>query len=365
MLVHDRATTAGSVLGVVAIVFLVGQQLGIMFGLFTLMSVLVDHAGADIWVTGKGTNNANAPGSIPVRYVDRIAGLPQVERADPVVLGGGTIKRRDGKAEGVLVVGLPAPRFPGGPWRFQAGAAEALFDYDGVTFDALDNADLGGVAVGDIFEINGARVRAAALTRGIRGFGGPLVFTSYTKARALLATPRDRCSYILVKLKPAADADAAVEDLQALVPRAEVLTARELSHKTRAYYIINTGMGTSFAFTTLMSAVVGLVIIMLTMYSNVLTREKDFAVLRALGARRRDIFVIVVYQTMMIAAAGIVAGFLLLALFLVGTRGSSLPTYFFWWFAPGHALITILLCFIGSLVAIRRAVRVEPASVFR
>ena len=38
---HDRSTTAGAVLGVVAIVFLVGQQLAVLFGLFTFMSVLV------------------------------------------------------------------------------------------------------------------------------------------------------------------------------------------------------------------------------------------------------------------------------------------------------------------------------------
>jgi hypothetical protein len=37
MLLHDRSTTAGSLLGVIAIVFLVGQQLSVLFGLFTFM----------------------------------------------------------------------------------------------------------------------------------------------------------------------------------------------------------------------------------------------------------------------------------------------------------------------------------------
>jgi hypothetical protein len=60
---HDRSTTAGAVLGVVAIIFLVGQQLAIMFGLFTHMSVLVDHSGADIWVCTKNLDEVNSSGS--------------------------------------------------------------------------------------------------------------------------------------------------------------------------------------------------------------------------------------------------------------------------------------------------------------
>ena len=76
MLLHDRSTTAGAVLGVVAIVFLVGQQLSVLFGLFNYMTVLVDHSGADIWVCTQSIQNINGAGFMPVRYVDRISGLP-------------------------------------------------------------------------------------------------------------------------------------------------------------------------------------------------------------------------------------------------------------------------------------------------
>ena len=51
MVTHDRSSTAGALLGVVAIVFLVGQQLSVLFGLLNYMSVLVDHSNADAWIT--------------------------------------------------------------------------------------------------------------------------------------------------------------------------------------------------------------------------------------------------------------------------------------------------------------------------
>jgi putative ABC transport system permease protein len=107
------------------------------------------------------------------------------------------------------------------------------------------------------------------------------------------------------------------------------------------------------------------VIIMLTMYTNVLNREKEFAVLRALGARKKDIIVVVFYQAIFIALVGIFAGLLLLAFFLSGTRDSRLPSYMFSWVPPVHAFFTVILCLLGSLLAMRRAVKIEPASAFR
>lgn len=100
MLLHDRASTAGSVLGVVAILFLVGQQLSTLFGLFTYMSVLVDHSDADVWICGKFTDNANSTGLLPVRYVDRINGLREIEWAEPVITTAGETRGKDGKSEG-------------------------------------------------------------------------------------------------------------------------------------------------------------------------------------------------------------------------------------------------------------------------
>ena len=137
ILLHDRSTTAGAVLGVVAIIFLVGQQLTIFFGLLSFMSALVDHSGADVWVSSKNTENINASGSLPIRYVDRIMGLPGVESADPTISTAGLVKRKDGKFQPVQVVGLARPNLMGGPWRFQKGKIDVLLDYEGVTVDQL------------------------------------------------------------------------------------------------------------------------------------------------------------------------------------------------------------------------------------
>jgi putative ABC transport system permease protein len=365
ILLHDRSTTAGAVLGVVAIIFLVGQQLTIFFGLLSFMSALVDHSGADVWVSSKNTDNINATGSLPIRYVDRVMGLPEVQWAEPIVSTAGLFKRKDGKFEPVQVLGLARPRLAGGPWRFSEGSIDVLLDYEGLTVDQLNLNVFGNPRTQDVLEVGNSRVRIAGITQNIRGFGGTLVFTNLNKAREISGYAPDRCSNILVKFKPGTNAPENLAKLRLLLPQAEVLSTENLSAQTRIYYLTNTGIGSSFGFSTTIGILVGIVIIMLTMYTNVLNREKDFAVLRALGARKKDIIVVVFYQAIFIALVGIFAGLLLLAFFLSGTRDSRLPSYMFSWVPPVHAFFTVILCLLGSLLAMRRAIKIEPASAFR
>lgn len=365
ILLHERSTTAGAVLGVVAIIFLVGQQLTVFFGLLSFMSALVDHSGADVWVSSKNTDNINATGSLPIRYVDRITGLSEIQWAEPIISSGGLVKRTDGKYQPVQVIGLARPRLAGGPWRFSDGTLDVLLDYEGLTVDQLDLKVFGQPDRGDVIEVSDKRVRVAAITKNIRGFGGTLVFTNLNKAREISGTPPDRCSNILVKFKSDMNTSRNVSKLQKMLPLAEVLSTERLSAQTRLYYLANTGIGSSFGFSTIIGALVGIVIITLTMYTNILNRQKDFAVLRALGARKRDIIIIVFYQALFIALIGVFIGLLLLAIFLSGTRDSRLPSYMVSWVPPLHAFFTVLLCLFGSLLAMRKATKIEPASAFR
>jgi putative ABC transport system permease protein len=365
ILLHDRSTTAGSVLGVVAIIFLVGQQLTVFFGLLSFMSALVDHSGADVWVLSKNTDNINATGSLPIRYVDRIMGLPEVDWAEPTLSAGGLVRLKDGKFQPVQVIGLARPRIAGGPWRFSEGNIDVLLDYEGLTVDQLDLRVFGDPRVDDVVEVGNTRVRIAGITKNIRGFGGTLVFTNLNKAREISQIPADRCSNILVKLKPTINASQAVARIREVVLQAEVQSTASLSAQTRLYYLTNTGIGSSFGFSTIIGLLVGIVIITLTMYTNILNRQKDFAVLRAIGARKKDLVVIVFYQALFIAFVGIFLGFLLLAFFLSGTRDSRLPSYMVSWVPPVHAVFTVILCLFGSLLAMRKATKIEPAFAFR
>ena len=364
MVVHDRSSTAGALLGVVAIVFLVGQQLSVLFGLLNYMSVLVDHSGADAWIMSANLRNVDSGNLVPARYMDRTMGLREVEWVEPVLIGNGLFRTQDGSFESVRVVGTRRPRAAGGPWQFAQADEQALLDLEAVTVDRLDLAKLGHPMLDHVTEIGGRRVRVGAVTDAARGFQGTLVFASLDKVKEIARTPPGRYSAILVRFKADADHATSLARLRALLPECSVFSSQELSQMTKSYYLVNTGIGGSFGFSTIIAVLIGVVIITLTMYTSVLSRSRDFAVIRAIGGRRRDVAVVVISEALIIAGAGLFVGFLLLTTFLNAIGGSSIPNYFPVLVAPILAAGTLLISLLGSLIALRVALKAEPASVF-
>ncbi|RMH41516.1 MAG: FtsX-like permease family protein [Gammaproteobacteria bacterium] len=363
MVIHDRSSTAGALLGVVAIVFLVGQQLSVLFGLLNYMSVLVDHSNADAWVMSSNIRNADAGNLISGQYIDRIIGLPEVEWAEPVLIGNGLFRTADGSYESVRVIGTRRPRLSLGPWQFIKADERALLDLEAVTVDRLDLAKLGNPVLDQITEIGDRRVRIGAITEGARGFQGTLVFASIDKVKEIARTPPGRYSAILVRFKKAPDQQT-MAHLRAVLPKCSVYSTKELSGMTKKYYIANTGIGGSFGFSTVIAVLIGVVIITLTMYTSVLGRARDFAVMRAIGGRRRDIAVVVACEALIIAGVGVFVGFVMLATLFNATRGSAIPSFFPLYLAPALAIGAVLVSFMGSLIALRVALKADPASVF-
>ena len=87
------------------------------------------------------------------------------------------------------------------PWNIVAGS---LGDLDAPFAVAVDDTyfkDLGVEKNGETAEINGVRVKIAAVTHGIRSFTTlPYVFTSLQLARMLLDAAPYQASYTLVRL---------------------------------------------------------------------------------------------------------------------------------------------------------------------
>lgn len=364
MVIHDRSSTAGALLGVVAIVFLVGQQLSILFGLLNFMSVLVDHSGADAWILSANTRNADAGDLISGRYIDRVMGLKEVQWAEPILIGNGLFRKSDGSYESVRVVGSRRPHMATGPWQFAQADEQALLDLEGITVDRLDLAKLGNPWLEQVAEIGNRRVRIAAISDGVRGFQGTIVFASLDKVKEIARTPPGRYSAILVRFQPGQNTAASIARLRALLPNCSVYGTAELSRMTRTYYITNTGIGGSFGFSTGISVIIGVVIISLTMYASVLNRSRDFAVMRAIGGRRRDIAVVVISEALIISGIGLFIGFLMLTLLLNATSRSAIPSYFPSFMPPVLAIGTLIVSMLGSLVALRVALKADPASVF-
>src|SRR5438270_3070771 len=241
---YERQRYLPGVLAVAFSALLIALQWGMLLGLFTFASLTIDKARADVWLGGPDIQTADLARPIYERYVTRLAGQPEVERAEVYVQQRSLWVRSDGGLELCLVVGVRlGDGSLGAVPELTPDLRGRLAERGAVVVDESDLERLGIGGVGDSAEIHGRRVKVVGLIRGFRGPSGAHVFCSVETARALLHLEPGQATYILARCRDPADAPAVVERLRTSYPQLSAFTAEELSQRSRWYWLTKTKGG--------------------------------------------------------------------------------------------------------------------------
>ena len=361
----DKPKSIGVVLGIVISVFLVGQQTGIFLFLTGAMSALVDNTETDLWVVDNQTKNANALGQIDVRIGYQIESLPGVDKAYPVVIGGGLAKFYGGRSAPLQVIGVQPPRFVGGPWRIRQGIMTDLLEEGAVSVEYFEKQNLNNARVGTEFEINGRRVFAAIETLGVRGFGATFIYTTIARARELTGIPRTMASAFLVNVREGEDAALLRDRINNQMFGIRAWTKEEFSKATVSTILSTSGIAFSVGTLIIFAAIAGFFIIGLTMYSAAVDRLRDYGTFKAIGADNSYIRNLILTQALFFS----IVGYALAIALIEGFRGGIANSGVFFTYSPvikiSFFLITLFISLGGAFFAMRRIAKVEPASVFK
>lgn len=201
MMFHDRLKMLATLAGVVFAVVLANQGAGTFLGLLHKNTMLVDNAGADLWIVPPLTQQLQPGKTLPDAVLMTARTTPGVAGADPILFGNATVSLPGGGSESVTVIGARYPAYRGGPWNMVRGEREALAQPDTMIFDDYDREKLGNLDLGDSREVN-RNVTAGGFTYGLIPFGPSYAFADYDLARLLLRMDVDRVSYVLVRVEP-------------------------------------------------------------------------------------------------------------------------------------------------------------------
>src|SRR5262245_41985847 len=102
---HERLRYLPAIMAVAFSAVLIALQCGLLLGLFTLMSIPVDHTGADIWIGYPDVLSVDLGRPIPERWLTRVARQPEVVRVEPCVLGFASWRSQSGRVEVWTVLG--------------------------------------------------------------------------------------------------------------------------------------------------------------------------------------------------------------------------------------------------------------------
>jgi putative ABC transport system permease protein len=364
-IIFDKPKAFGAFMGTVMSVFLVGQQVGIFIFLIDAMSTLVKNNQQYLWVVDDRSTNVNALSPIDKRVGYELHSVEGVKNVYPLVITGAGAKFANGTSSGIILVGVETPSFIGGPWNMSVGEKEEMIKDGAIITDFYDKNALGGLQLGDYFEINGKQVYNAAETKGIRGFGGIYGFTTIERARYLTNMNPDKTSAFLVELKDPAQANAVISKINSQFFGVRAWSGRDFTNKTIITVLNTSGIALSFGTIIGFALLIGFVIIGLTLYSAVIDRIKDYGTLKAIGATNSFIRKLILTQAGIIGVCGYVIGAIITEIFRIGVERTGTIIIFPVYIRIAIMVVTLAIALLGSLFAIRRITGLEPAQVFR
>lgn len=361
---------------------------GVYRGMVDDARVLLDNSGADLWVVQKETLGPYAePSSVPDDAWRSLRALPGVAEAANITYLTMQVDHagRDFRA---MVTGIAdgGPGTPGWPPRLVAGRHLTRGHYEVVADEAS------GLALGDEVRIRRNDFRVVGLTRRmVSSNGDPMLFIPFRDAQqaqfqkdndALLAQRRRTAQNPAFDRPGVPGLREAVDALQSGNHQANAVLVRvapgtdpaELAARIRRWThlgvhdraqmdailigkLIATAARQIGMFLVIL-AVVSAAVVAFIIYTLTMGKVREIAVLKLIGTRDRTIAGMILQQAIALGLIGFAVGKIVATFW-----GPHFPKYVL--LLPQDAvtglLAVVAICTLSSLVAIRAALRVDPA----
>lgn len=360
--------------GVAFAVVLMLMQVGFMDALYRSAVLLQRRFAADVVIVPAHYDVISALRRFPRRRLYQALGYPGVAAGSPLYVDVVRWKNPDtGRGRNLFVFGVDPVKdtltIP------EVTAQRALLRYpDVVLFDELSRPEFGPVST--LFHTQGAVVTEAnqheITVRGLFQLGTSFgidgsVVTSETNLFRLVPTREPGAlSFGLLRLEPGADAEAVRDRLAAALPNdVEVLTMPDYMAREVNFWARNTPIGYVFTFGVIMGVVVGGIIVYQILFADIADHLAEYATLKAMGYADRYLSGLVLVEALILAVLGFGPGLLVCAwLYRLSASATGLPMRV----EAARTLfvlgLTMIMCCVSALIAIRKLRTADPAEVF-
>lgn len=372
MLVGDRTKFFALVFGFAFATLLMAQQSAFCIGLVgTAGNAVLDVPEADVWVMRRGTRTIEGAVPMPDSELQRIRGVAGVAQAVPMSRAAAAVRLRDGGSQVLSVVGVDDVTLLGVPQRVLLGRLEDLRQPDAVLLNrnAYEKLFPGlPLELGLAFELNDRRAVIRGISETRPWFASSdVLFTRYTTARQYVPAGRNTLSFALVRVEPGADA-AQVADSITQATGLKALTAAAFKAENIADVVDNSGIVLAFGVVVALGALVGAVIVGLTLSLFIRDNLRALGALKAMGVGNAGVVSMVFLQACLAALLGYAAGIGLTVGLIqaLAVNVSDFSTFY----VPtavlaASAAAVLAMSVLAAWLSVRRVLRTEPAEVFR
>ena len=360
--------------GIAFAVLLIMMQLGFRSALFESAVRFHEKFDYDIALFSPDSVFIVRPQPFSIRRLYQIIGFDAVDNVTPVYIFPSVWKNPwDNNRRSINTIGF----HPDDSLLNVAGfdqARELLRGQDVVLFDSGSRPEFGpveeaiesGEAV--VTEINDREIEVVGLFEMGTSFGidGTVITSDDNWMRLFPSRPRNEIQLGLIRLKDGRDADKVRNAMAEYLPDdVLVLTRQQFVQREKDYWNAATPIGYIFAFGAIMGFVVGAIIVYQILFADVSEHLNEYATLRAIGYKNRFVSGIVLQQAVILAILGYLPG-LAIVWWLYGkaAAATNLPLYITRERAITVFLMTLAMCAISGLMAVRKVRKLDPAEVF-
>ena len=362
---------------------------GIYRGMVDDAKVLLDNSGADLWVVQKDTLGPYAePSSIYDDIWRGIRGMPGVDQAANITYLTMQVGKEGGDVRAMVTGITPGgPGIPGWPPFLVAGRQITRSHYEAV-------ADIAsGLKLGESIKLRRNHYTVVGLTRRmVSSNGDPMVFiplkdaqeAQFLKDNDAIRTQRRRTAgnpafnrpgapglldaiiasqdtnpyvnAVLVRVKKGHDPEQVAESIRRW-KRLTVYTRSQME-EILVGKLIATAAKQIFMFLVILS-LVSSAIVAFIIYTLTLGKIREIAVLKLIGTKNRTIIGLIMQQSIALGLIGFVVGKISATLLMA----PIFPKYVL--LEPLDSAIgfiaAVMICVLSSIVAIRAALKVDPA----
>ena len=358
-LFQDKTRLGLSIGGVALAVMLILVLKGFLAGMNRQITSYLDRSPGSIVVAQEDVVNLLGATSLLPEGIDQKAEtIRGVDEVIPI-LSQFIILDLHGKKQPAYMVGYD-PRKGGGPWQLIAGREPS--SKRELVFDRV-LANRHGLNLGDQVEVMGKDFTIVGLSSGTTSWMTSFFFVRKKDAEDLLLAP-GATSFLLLTTSDGADLDKILWRLNDF-SGVNALTKREMAANDLKLFAkvfsapLKLMVGIAF--------LVGTMIVGLIIYTATVERQREYGVIKAIGAKNRFLYQVVLTQALFAAIAGSLLGILLAngtAQWIMSARPQFLIV-----FDPvdsGQALLAGLgMALIASIFPTRVMAGLAPAEVFR
>lgn len=366
MLLHRKGRFLLSMMGIAFSVVIMFMEIGFFNGINDSQARLPTFLNADIVLMEKGRYSLLENDRLNRIRMQQALAFDEVVSAVPLYEGNQLVENPEtGMVRVISVLAFPPHTTPlkiPGLERYSA----LLAIKGNVLFDGLSRNLYGDIHEGTELTIGESPHHVVGIIEmgpSIRS-DGYILMGDQTWADS--KTSADLISMGLLTVKPGTDLKALKKKLEAtLKDEAIVMTPEEVRVREVDFTMRATPAGGVFAIGLIIGFLIGLIICYQILFNEISDNMPQYATVKAVGFSKNYLVSLVMQQAVLLAVFGFIPGLIGgTLLYYVIQHSTSILMFISWQRGLLIFFLTLCMCAISGLLAVRRVLKADPADVF-